>query len=297
MRLLVAALILSVVILLGFAAFEARVLVPGPSNGQAKGVVWRGRTFATRAEFARWLRSRGVSYRAWARSHPVEAGLATHGGQKHSGRGAWRLASVAAFLAALALGLTYVRRRWPKSDALAAHSLEVLALRSAAAIQGGARTTRRWAALTAQSSRPLATAAAARARAGTGLSAALLEIVALRSAAAIQAGARTTRRRVALTAQRSAGLSTAATGRARARTGASAAHWLETVALRGAAAAKAGARTTGRWAARTAQRSVALATAPTFSVRRQRSELMWYVTMALLAAGIGVVLTVSLNGG
>lgn len=246
MRLLVASLILSVVILLGFAAFEARVLVPGPSNGQAKGVVWRGRTFATRAEFARWLRSRGVSYRAWARSHPVEAGLATHGGQKHSGRGAWRLASVAAFLAALALGLTYVRRRWPKSDALAAHSLEVLALRSAAAIQAGARTTRR---------------------------------------------------RVALTAQRSAGLSTAATGRARARTGASAAHWLETVALRGAAAAKAGARTTGRWAARTAQRSVALATAPTFSVRRQRSELMWYVTMALLAAGIGVVLTVSLNGG
>src|SRR5262249_58075079 len=87
MRLLVPALILSVVIVLGVAAFEARVLVPQPSNGPAQGVVWRGRTFATRAGFARWLRSQGGSYRAWARSHPVQAGPGREGRQKQFGRG------------------------------------------------------------------------------------------------------------------------------------------------------------------------------------------------------------------
>jgi hypothetical protein len=348
MRLLVAALFLSAVIVLGFAASEARFLVPQPSNGPAQGVVWRGRTFATRAEFARWLRSHGVSYRVWARSHPVQAGLDVNGG-RHSNRGAWRLAAVAAFLATLALGLVFVRRRWPKSDAYAAHLLEIMAVRSVAAITAGARMTRRYAALTAQRSTAFAIAGTARARTGTGVFAALLEIVTLRTAAAIngvarttrrraartaqrsaargtaastraragtgpfvarwleivtlrgaaaaRAGARTTRRRAARTAQRSAARGTAASTRARAGTGPFVARWLEIVTLRGAAAAKAGARTTRRWAALTARRSAAVATATTSGVRRQRSELLWYMTMALLVAGIGVVLTVSLNGG
>jgi len=296
MRLLVAALILSVVILLGFAAFEARVLLPQPSNGPAQGVVWKGRTFATRAEFARWLRSHGVSYRAWARSHPVEAGLATDGGQKHSGGGAWVLAGIAAFLAALALGLAFVRRRWPKSDAYATHLIQIAALRSAAALKAGARTTRRWAALGAQRSRPLATTANARARVGSKAFASWLEIATLRSAAAIKRGARTTRRRAALTAQRSSALATSAAAH-RAGTGASAANGFEVVVLRSAAALKAGARTTRRWAAHTAQRSTALATATTFSARVRRHDLWWYVTAVLLAAVTGIAVTAWLNGG
>jgi hypothetical protein len=289
MRLLVAALIVSAVVVLGIAAFQTRALSPGPSNGPAQGIVWKGQTFATRAAFARWLRSHGTSYRIWARSHPAQAGL-TPRGQKSSRGDPRLLAGIAASLAALALGVALVRRRWPDSGAAAAHLIEVGALRGAAAVLAGARTTGRWAI-------PLAAAATSRARRGLGRSAAYLnEVVAPRSAASALAGTRATRRWAALTAQRSRPVATAAAGRARTGTGVSAAR-LEIVALRAAAAAKAGARRTRRWAALTAQRSAALATGTMFSARRQRSELVWYVAMALLAAGIGVVVTVSLNGG
>jgi hypothetical protein len=298
MRLLVAGLILSVVILLGFAAFEARVLVPEPSNGPAQGVVWRGRTFATRADFARWLRSRGVSYRAWARSHPVQAGLVGNGSQKHSGRRPWLLARVAAFLAALALGLAFVRRRWPGSEAAAAHLFEVGVLRGAAAAVTGARTTRRWAISTARRSAALATTATYRSRDWLGRSAAhLLEVVALKGAAAAIAGARTTRRWAIPRARGSAALPKAASNRARHGLGGSTAHRLEVVALRRAAAAKAGVQTTRRWVALTAQRSAVLASAPTFGARWRRYELVWYVTTAVVAVGIGVVVAAWLNGG
>jgi acyl-coenzyme A synthetase/AMP-(fatty) acid ligase len=164
------------------------------------------------------------------------------------------------------------------------------------AAAAGARTTRRWVTPTARRSAALATAATSRARHKLGRSAAyLIDVVAPGSAAAGLAGARATRRRAALTAQRSRPIATATAARARTGTGVPAAR-LEILALRGAAAARA-ARRTRRWAALTAQRSAALAATTTLSARRQRSELLWYVTTGLLAVGIGVVLAVWLNGG
>jgi hypothetical protein len=145
------------------------------------------------------------------------------------------VAKVAALLAALALGVALVRRRWPGSGASVAHLIGVVGLTSAAAMKAGARRTRRWA---------------------------------------------------APTAQRSTTVAAAATLRARHRTGRSAAQLLEVAA-----------QATRRWAALTAQRSTALATGTTFSAKRRRFELFWYVTMALVAVGIGVVMAALLNGG
>jgi hypothetical protein len=294
MRLLVVALTLSAVIVLGIAAFEA---IPAPSKGPANGIVWAGKTFATRADFARWLRSEGVTYRAWARSHPVEAGLTR--GQEDSGWDPGVLAVIAAFLGALALGVALVRRRWPESGAAAAHLIGVMGLRGTAAIGARALTMSRWAALTARRSMARARASvstfAARHRTA-GSAAHRLEVVAHSGAGSAEAGARTTRRWTALTARRSLALATAAAFSARHGIG-RAAHRLELVALKGGAAAKAGARTTRPWAALRAQRLTALATAAAFTDRRRRSELAWYVTTTVLAAGIGVVVTVWLNGG
>jgi hypothetical protein len=345
MRLLAGVLTLSAAIVLGIAAYEA---VPAPSHGPASGIVWHGQTFATRAAFARWLRSQGLTYRAWARSHPVDGGVARR--QKHSGWDPGVLAGIAAFLGALALGVTFVRRRWPESGAAAAHLIGVMGLRGAAAIGAGARTTSRWAAPTIRRSMEHATAAASRAWHGAGVTAThRVEAMRVRGAAAAEAGARRTRRRAALTARRSMAFATAAASGARHGIGGSVARWFDVAALRGAAAAEAGARRTRRRAALTVRRSTAfgtaaasgarhgiggsaahrfevaglrgggpgkgrarrtrrrpaltagrltaLATAAAFNARRRRSELAWYVTTALLAAGLGVVVTVWLNRG
>ena len=344
MRLLAGVLTLSAAIVLGIAAYEA---VPAPSHGPASGIVWHGQTFATRAAFARWLRSQGLTYRAWARSHPV-GGVARR--QKHSGWDPGVLAGIAAFLGALALGVTFVRRRWPESGAAAAHLIGVMGLRGAAAIGAGARTTSRWAAPTIRRSMERATAAASRAWHGAGVTAThRVEAMRVRGAAAAEAGARRTRRRAALTARKSMAFGTAAASGARHGIGGSVAHWFDVAALRGVAAAEAGARRTRRRAALTVRRSTAfgtaaasgarhgiggsaahrfevaglrgggpgkgrarrtrrrpaltarrltaLATAAVFNARRRRSELAWYVTTALLAAGLGVVVTVWLNRG
>src|SRR5512133_386728 len=263
MRLLAGMLTLSAVIVLGIAAYEA---VPSPSNGPAHGVVWAGQTFATRADFARWLRSQGSSYRAWARQHPVEAGLTSNqGAAQQSGWGPGVLAGIAALLGALALGVALVHRRWPESGASAAHLIGVAALVSAVAIGAAARTTRRWAAPRAQRSMARARAAGSAAWHGTGKPAAhRLGVVALRGA---EEGARTTRRWVALAARRSIALATGAALGAR-HGGGSAAHRLG-VGLRGAGGAEAGARTTRRWAG-PAQRLMALATAAAFSAGARR---------------------------
>jgi hypothetical protein len=289
MRLLIAALILSSVIVLGIAAFEA---IPSPSHGPANGVVWAGQTFATRADFARWLRSQGSSYRAWARQHPVQAGLTSNqGAAQHSGWSPGVLVGIAAFLGALALGVNLVRRRWPEGGAAAAHLIGVTGLRSAAAIGAGARTTGRWAAPRVQRSMARAAAAASAAWHGTGRPAARrLGALALKGA---QAGARMTLRWAALTARRSMALATSAAFGAR-HGGGPAAHRLEVGALRRAGPA---VRRRRRWAAMAAERLAALATFDAFSGRRRRSELAWYVTMAVLAAGMGVVVTVWLNSG
>ena len=292
MRLLAGVLTLSAAIVLGIAAYEA---VPAPSHGPASGIVWHGQTFATRAAFARWLRSQGLTYRAWARSHPV-GGVARR--QKHSGWDPGVLAGIAAFLGALALGVTFVRRRWPESGAAAAHLIGVMGLRGAAAIGAGARTTSRWAAPTIRRSMERATAAASRAWHGAGVTAThRVEAMRVRGAAAAEAGARRTRRRAALTARKSMAFGTAAASGARHGIGGSVAHRFEVAGLRGGGPGKGRARRTRRRPALTARRLTALATAAAFNARRRRSELAWYVTTALLAAGLGVVVTVWLNRG
>jgi hypothetical protein len=293
MRLLAGLLTLSAAIVLGIAAYEA---VPAPSNGPASGIVWHGQTFATRAAFARWLRSEGLTYRAWARSHPVGAGLARS--QEHSGWDPGVLAGIAALLGALALGVAFVRRRWPESGAAAAHLIGVMGLRGAAAIGAGARTTSRWAAPTIRRSMDRAKVATSGARHGAAVTAThLLEAVRVKGAAAAKAAARRTRRWAALTARRSNAFATAAASGTRHGIGGSAAHRFNVAALRGGGPGKGRARRTRRRPALTARRLTALATAAAFNARRRRSELAWYATTALLAAGLGVVVTVWLNRG
>jgi hypothetical protein len=126
-KLLAAALILPAIIVLGIATFETRVLVGPGSNKPTAGIVWDNHTFASRAEFARWLRSHGTSYRVWARRHPaltgVEPSRATQQRAKVQGArqkpSIWsfdRLGGAAAVLAAVALGIVFVRRgRRPRS--------------------------------------------------------------------------------------------------------------------------------------------------------------------------------------
>src|SRR5919197_3179545 len=231
MRLLAGMLTLSAVIALGIAAYEA---VPSPTNGPAAGIVWAGQTFATRADFVRWLRSQGTTYRAWARRHPVEAGLTSNHSPKaaaqHSGWGPGVWVGIAAFLGALALGIALIRRRWPQSGAYVAHLIGVAALICAVAIGAGARTTRRWAAprLRRSMARARASASTFAARHRPSESAARrLGVVAHSGAGAAEARARTTGRWAALTARRSMALASAAASSARHGTGGSAARRLE----------------------------------------------------------------------
>jgi len=56
---------------LALALLETRVIYAPPANGATKGIVWDGHTFATRADFARWLRSRGVAYWVSGRRNEV----------------------------------------------------------------------------------------------------------------------------------------------------------------------------------------------------------------------------------
>jgi hypothetical protein len=44
---------------------------PSTSQAPATGLVWGGRAFADRSEFARWLAERGRSYEEWSRLHPA----------------------------------------------------------------------------------------------------------------------------------------------------------------------------------------------------------------------------------
>lgn len=69
-------LIAPTMIVLGLALLETRFLHSPPANGATQGMVWGGRTFATHADFARWLRSRGVSYLVWVQRHPASAFVA-----------------------------------------------------------------------------------------------------------------------------------------------------------------------------------------------------------------------------
>ena len=75
---IVIALVCSAVTLLGVVYLGAQFFdsSPPPSQPQAKGIVWAGRTFVDLAEFSRWLRSQGVPYEVWALRHPTRAGIA-----------------------------------------------------------------------------------------------------------------------------------------------------------------------------------------------------------------------------
>ena len=126
---LAAALILPALIVLGIATFETRVLLSPGSNKPTQGIVWDNQTFTTRAEFARWLRSRGTSYRVWARQHPSFTGVEPSreaqprtkvegARQKRSFWSLERVTGAAAVLALVGLGIVFVRwRRGPRSDA------------------------------------------------------------------------------------------------------------------------------------------------------------------------------------
>jgi hypothetical protein len=75
---LLAALLLPPLLVLAMA-FVATQIVGGleaSPRTHAQAVVWGKRTFANRAAFARWLRSHGRSYEAWARRHPVKPPVA-----------------------------------------------------------------------------------------------------------------------------------------------------------------------------------------------------------------------------
>jgi hypothetical protein len=65
-------LVLPAVMAVGFFYVGVRVAGDLPqSQKHPEGVVWGKRTFENRAALGRWLRSRGMSYEAWTRRHPV----------------------------------------------------------------------------------------------------------------------------------------------------------------------------------------------------------------------------------
>jgi len=123
---IVIALMCSAVTLLGVVYLGAQFFdnSPTPSQPQAKGIVWAGRTFVDLAEFSRWLRSQGVAYEVWALRHPTRAGIAPlrppttrqaeraqPSGPDH--RSTWTtLAGVAVIFAALCVLIGIRRRNW-----------------------------------------------------------------------------------------------------------------------------------------------------------------------------------------
>lgn len=70
--LLIGPMILALLIVMGAARLSSALSEPvsEPPTQQASGLVWGGRVFTTRAEFAKWLEERGLSIQAWERRHP-----------------------------------------------------------------------------------------------------------------------------------------------------------------------------------------------------------------------------------
>lgn len=160
MKVLAVALILPTATVLAIAAFGTQIFDPSPpSNVRVKGIVWRGNTFASRADFARWLRSRGIRYRVWARRHPSVVGVAANpkahapAQQRAEARRApqngsdWKLKGLggAAVLASLSVGIVFVRRR-PDGTGELATTIQRAARRAVLATREGVRWTLRRAA-------------------------------------------------------------------------------------------------------------------------------------------------------
>jgi hypothetical protein len=309
MKLGVVALLLSATIVIGIAAFETHALFPAPSHARAQGIVWRGRTFVTRREFARWLRARGVSYAAWARQHPSLAGIpAGHRGAGSERAGhqssVWSARNVGGglvLLAGIGLVFVFVRRRWPDrlESAIDAvrfgleSAMDAVWLAARRAGKEGARALLRWATLAA-----LLTARKAESWAriihsrGPGL-------------------ARSVARRVAPVAKRGARLMlalatalAASTWRLAASAGKGGARLMVGLATAVAllfssvptSAAKRGTSTSGaRRGTRSPLLSSNLGASAAKAVRRRRGELVWYLATAVVATGVGVLATVWLN--
>jgi hypothetical protein len=203
---IVIALVCSAVTLLGVVYLGAQFFEssPPPSQPQAKGIVWAGRTFVDLAEFSRWLRSQGVTYEVWALRHPTRAGIAPlrptpipqaeraqPSGAGH--RSTWTtVAGVAVILAALCVLIGIRRRNWlPRTrGVLTGEEVGAVAHKIAAAVAAGGRTMLRLASVGARRAWRLAT------------SAALVLVAAARNgAAATVAGARLILRAAAVAAR------------------------------------------------------------------------------------------------
>jgi hypothetical protein len=78
--------------------------VPQPKPERATSIVWGGRVFETRGDFAQWLRARGGNYRAWARRHPGILGRQTSAGRTASRSGVVAAAARSPDSKILALG-------------------------------------------------------------------------------------------------------------------------------------------------------------------------------------------------
>ena len=182
MKLLASALILPAAIVLAIATLETRVLYPPPSNGPTTGLVWSGHTFATRTDFARWLRSRGIRYAVWARRHPKLSGFtpnrraerplqrrpraAAEAARKKAPR--WSVEGVGgglAALGALALIVLFARHRRPLASGVSLKEILDFGRRPRGAAKTAGRApppVRRWASETAHRSAALASETAHR---------------------------------------------------------------------------------------------------------------------------------------
>ena len=136
------ALVLPAAIVLGIVAFETRIFYPPPLNAPAKGIVWHGRTFAARDDFARWLRSRGVRYAVWARRHQAFLSSRRHtralyaaGAERVDQKGfngsVERFGGGLAALAGLGLVAAFLRRRRPGGLGSARQTFRLAADRAA----------------------------------------------------------------------------------------------------------------------------------------------------------------------
>jgi hypothetical protein len=99
---LLAALVLTALLTLAIAIGAVRIVggLSAQPRKHAQGIVWGERTFVSRADLGRWLESRGQSYEAWARRHPVQAAAATPKADRPAGHRSLLLGGVAV----LALG-------------------------------------------------------------------------------------------------------------------------------------------------------------------------------------------------
>lgn len=266
-------IVLPAVIVLALA-YGATQFVPGSKpepQARAKGIVWAGRTFVDRAEFARWLRSRGVRYAVWARRHPALVAIPHRPAQQPVRRAAetgagdrssWVPASVVAVAALIAL-LCLVLLRRKRSRVSFANGLWVhRRRRSRVAPQANQPTPR----------------AAAESRAHRRARRTPLKPVVIHAFTRLGSAIGPVRPR----------LRGVRSGLPREQPRAA--------ARRAASAATGGARLMRRWGAATAMLCSASARSATFIAQRRRGELAWCFATAALAAGTGLLVAALLGG-